>query len=162
VSRVPTRGSGWFSSRTAWLFIAVIAVAVLAIGSSHGGGSNVKAREAQLDSLIKCPACQDLSIAQSDAPSSMALRRRVAGFVKQAWSNARIEAWVTGRYGTDALLVPPSSGANATLYIVPVAAIGLAVAGLGWYLWSRRPAALEEADDELAGPEDPDLPIKTR
>ncbi len=50
----------------------------------------------------------------------------------------RIEAWVTDRYGSNALLVPPTSGLSETLYVVPVVAIGVAVVGLGWYLWRRR------------------------
>jgi cytochrome c-type biogenesis protein CcmH/NrfF len=130
----------WWGSRAAWLVLVIVAVAVLAIGSIHNT-SGTAAREAQLDSLIKCPACEDLSIAQSDAPSAVALRHRVSTFVLQGWSDARVEAWITGRYGSDALLVPPTSGASETLYVVPVAAVGIAAAGLGWYLWRRRPGS---------------------
>jgi cytochrome c-type biogenesis protein CcmH len=134
---VPAR---WWASRAAWLVLAAIALAALAVGSIHNSGSAAAARTAQLDTVIKCPACEDLSIAQSDAPSAVALRRRVARFVASGWSDARIESWVTARYGTNALLVPPAGGVNDTLYVVPVAAIGLAVAGLGWHLWQRRRA----------------------
>jgi cytochrome c-type biogenesis protein CcmH len=130
----------WLASRAAWLVLAAIAVTVLAIGSIHGSGTGAAARTAQLDAVIKCPACEDLSIAQSDAPSAVALRRRVASFVASGWSDARIESWVTARYGTNALLVPPAGGVNDTLYVVPVAAVGLAAAGLAWHLWRRRQA----------------------
>lgn len=143
------RGS-WWSSRSAWVVLAVVAVVVFAVGSFDGHGTANSAREAQLDSIIKCPACQDLSIAQSDDPSSMALRQRVAGFVKNGWSDARIESWVTSRYGSDALLLPPSSGADETLYVVPVAAIGIAIFGLGWYFWRRKPDDPEELDEASA------------
>ncbi|MHB8456878.1 MAG: cytochrome c-type biogenesis protein [Acidimicrobiales bacterium] len=128
----------WWASRAAWLALAVIATAVLTVGSIHNTGSSRAARIAQLDSVIKCPACQNLSIAQSDAPSAQALRRRVSLFVSKGWSNARIVGWVTIRYGSSTLLVPPTTGAYQTLYIVPVAAIGLAIGGLGWYFWRRR------------------------
>ncbi len=120
------------------MLLALVAMVALAFGSVHGSSSTAGARESQLDSIIKCPACQDLSIAQSDAPSSVALRRRVAQFVNAGWPNARIESWVTSRYGSNALLVPQGGGVADTLYLVPVAAIGVAVAGLGWYLWRRR------------------------
>lgn len=134
-------GGRWWSSRAAWLVLAAVAIGVLAYGSVHGAGSIAAARTAQLDSVIKCPACEDLSIAQSDAPSAVALRRRVSQFVARGWSNARIESWVVDRYGSNSLLVPPSGGVNDTLYVVPVAAVGLAALGLGWYLWRRRSAA---------------------
>jgi cytochrome c-type biogenesis protein CcmH/NrfF len=152
-----TKGSV-LASRTAWLLLAVVAIALLAIGSVHGGGSSAQARTAQLDSIIKCPACEDLSIAQSDAPSSMALRHRVYQFVGEGWSNARIESWVTGRYGSDALLVPASSGMGETLYVVPLAAIGLAVGCLGWYLWRRR-SAPPATGDVAGGTEAGRLPV---
>lgn len=127
------------ASRAAWLLLAAVAIAFLAYGSWHTSPSSAKARIASLDSLIKCPACEDLSIAQSDAPSSVTLRHEVARFVDKGWSDARIESWVTARYGSDALLIPQSSGDSAVLYLVPIGLVGLAVAGLGWYLWRRRP-----------------------
>ncbi|HLI44757.1 MAG TPA: cytochrome c-type biogenesis protein CcmH [Acidimicrobiales bacterium] len=149
---VPAR---WWASRAAWLVLAAVAIMLLAVGSIHGSGTGAAARTAQLDAVIKCPACEDLSIAQSDAPSAVALRHRVARFVASGWSDARIESWVTARYGTNALLVPPAGGVNDTLYVVPVAAIGLAVAGLGWHLWQRR-RALEAAGGWSEVPPAPD------
>lgn len=131
----------WWGSRIAWMVLAIIAVAVLAIGSHRDTTSSVRSHEAYLDSVIKCPSCEDLSIAQSDAPSAVELRHRVNGFVVAGWSSSRIESWVTGRYGSDSLLVPQASGESATLYFVPIGLIGLAVLGVGWYFWRRRPGA---------------------
>lgn len=127
----------WWASRPAWLVLAAVAIAVLAVGSVHPVTA-AKARTSYLDSVIKCPACEDLSIAQSDAPSSVSLRHRVASFVSDGWSEARIEDWVTGRYGSNALLVPPTSGVSSTLYLVPTVLVAGAAAGLGYFLWRRR------------------------
>lgn len=147
MSRPASRATSWWASRVAWAVLAAIAVAVLAYGSFHSSPSGNAARAAQLDTVIKCPSCEDLSIAQSDAPSAVTLRHEVAGFVAKGWSNARIEAWVTARYGSDGLLIPSSSGASEMLYIVPVALVGAAVAGLGWYMWRRRPGS-DEFEEE--------------
>lgn len=133
---------GWLASRAAWAVLSAVAVTVLAYGSIHGSPSSKAARAGQLDTLIKCPACEDLSIAQSDAPSSVTLRHEVAHFVDEGWSDGRIESWVTDRYGAGALLVP--QGESAALYVLPVAAAGLGVAGLGWYMWRRRAAGSED------------------
>lgn len=126
------------SSRARWLFLAVAAVILLAVGSVHNAPSSAKARESYLYSVLKCPSCEDLSIAQSDAPSAVALRRRVASWVAGGWSNAKIEQEVVSTYGESELLVPPQSGVNRTLYILPVAVVGVAAAGLGWHLLERR------------------------
>ncbi|MGH9297359.1 MAG: cytochrome c-type biogenesis protein [Acidimicrobiales bacterium] len=135
------RGTAWWATKVAWLVLAAIAVTVLAIGSSHSNGTTNSARISHLDSIIKCPSCEDLSIAQSDAPSAVTLRREVASWVHGGWSDARISERITSRYGSGALLLPSSKGVNAVLFVVPVGLIGIGVAGLGWYLWRRRPAA---------------------
>lgn len=126
------------SSRVVWLGLAVAAIALLAVGSVHGPQSSASARAAYLESILKCPSCEDLSITQSDAPSAVALRHRVLRWVDKGWSNARIEQAVVSSYGEAELLVPQSGGVNATLYILPVALIGLAAAGVGWHLFGRR------------------------
>lgn len=126
------------SSRTIWLLLGVAAVVLLAVGSVHNPPSSATARESYLYSVLKCPSCEDLSIAQSDAPSALGLRHRVANWVQQGWSNAKIEKTVVATYGESELLVPPQSGVNTTLYILPVAMIGIAAAGLGWHLFERR------------------------
>lgn len=127
------------------MLLAVVAVALLTVGSVRAAKSPEAARTSALESLIKCPQCDDLSIAESDAPSSVQLRHRVATFVAAGWSNGRIESWVTARYGSNALLLPPAGGANETLYVLPAALVALAAAGLAWYLWRRRSLARHEA-----------------
>jgi cytochrome c-type biogenesis protein CcmH/NrfF len=134
-----TRRLPLLSSRPALLLLAALAAALLAVGSVHGGRPGNAARAAQIDSLVKCPSCEDLSIAQSNAPSAVGLRHTVARLVRRGWSDARIEAWVTGRYGPGSLLVPGSAGAEAALYAVPAGAAALAAGFLGWYLFRRRP-----------------------
>jgi len=126
------------SSRIAWVALAATAVVLLAIGSVHPPASTAAARTSYLDSIIKCPACEDLSIAQSEAPSSMTLRHEVADWVAAGWNNERIEQAVVARYGPGGLLIPAGSGLDATLYLVPLAAISAAGVGLGSYLWRRR------------------------
>jgi len=125
------------STRLIWGALAVAAIALLAVGSVHSPPSSSSARVAYLDSILKCPSCEDLSIAQSDAPSAVALRHRVTHWVDEGWSNSRIESAVEASYGQSELLLPPGGGVNATLYIVPVALIGLAAAGVGWHLYER-------------------------
>lgn len=135
----PTRRLGSrLTSRAAWAFMAAAALALLIIGSIHPPPTTAQARIARLDSLIRCPACEDLSLAQSDAPSSVTLRREVAAWVHQGWSDGRIEQAVVARYGQAGLLLPASSGADAALYVVPITVVAAAGIGVGLLLWRRR------------------------
>jgi cytochrome c-type biogenesis protein CcmH len=125
-------------SRIAWGLLAVITVVLLVVGSINPPSSAAAARISRLDSIIKCPACEDLSIAQSDAPTSVTLRNDVAAWVHAGWSDQRIEHVVVSRFGPGGLLLPEASGVDALLYAVPLGAIGVAAACLGWFFWRRQ------------------------
>lgn len=110
------------TSRWAWALLLVVAAIALSIGSVHRQAPSAAARAAYLDSIIKCPSCEDLSIAQSDAGVAVALRREVRGFVDRGWSNQRIETEVVGQYGSDEILAPSSDLA----WLIPLVVLGLA------------------------------------
>jgi cytochrome c-type biogenesis protein CcmH len=136
-------------SRPAWALLGVVAVALLVIGSINRPTSSATARVSRLDSIIKCPACEDLSIAQSDAPTSLTLRNEVTAWVHAGWSDQRIEQTVVDRYGPGGLLLPAASGVDTLLYAIPLGAIGAAAACLGWFFW-RRQRRLAVARAEVA------------
>jgi cytochrome c-type biogenesis protein CcmH len=135
------------SSRTAWAVLAVAAAALLAVGSYHPAPTSAEARISQLDSLIKCPGCEDLSLAQSQAASALALKAEVANWVHEGWSSAEVEQAVVARYGASGLLVPPR-GAGALLYAVPIALISAAALVLLAFLWRRRRGSVAAAGRE--------------
>ncbi len=138
VERARNTALSLLASRPAWLVAAVVALIALGIGSVHPQQPSSSARIAHLDSVIKCPSCVDLSIAQSDAPIAVGLRSEVAAWVREGLSDARIEQLVVARFGEQALLVPSGSGADALLWAVPAAVLGAAAAVLAVYLWRRR------------------------
>jgi cytochrome c-type biogenesis protein CcmH len=126
------------ASRTAWAIAAVVAVAALGFGSVHPAQASASQRIAHLDSVIKCPSCIDLSIAQSEAPIAVGLRAEVASWVRQGLSDSKIEQLVVARFGEQVLLVPSGSGADVALWAVPVSVIAAAGLVLAGYLWRRR------------------------
>jgi cytochrome c-type biogenesis protein CcmH/NrfF len=125
-------------SRAAWALLGVIAIALLVIGSINPPSSSAAARTSRLDAIIKCPACEDLSIAESDAPASVTLRNEVAAWVQAGWSDQRIEQVVVDRYGPAGLLLPAATGVDTVLYAVPLGAMAAAAGCLGWFLWRRQ------------------------
>jgi len=126
------------SSRVGWLIVAVVAVVALAVGSVHTSQPSAALRISHLDSLIKCPSCVDLSIAQSDAPIAVGLRAEVAAWVHQGLSDARIEQLVVARFGARVLLVPSGTGVDFLLWAAPISVLGLSGVLLAGYLWRRR------------------------
>lgn len=128
----------WWATRLAWALLGAVVTLALVFGAMGHSRPSSTARIAYLDSIVKCPACEDLSVAQSDAASAVSLRHRIRAFVDEGWSDGRIETWITKRYGSDTLLLPPTSGASEALYVIPLVGLGVAVLALGWYLWRRR------------------------
>jgi cytochrome c-type biogenesis protein CcmH/NrfF len=126
------------ASRPAWVAVGVIAAVALAVGSVHPAQPSSAARIAYLDSVIKCPSCVDISIAQSDAAIAVGLRAEVASWVHEGLSDARIEQLVVARFGEQVLLVPSGSSADVFLWAVPITVLGAAAVVLALYLWRRR------------------------
>lgn len=108
--------------------LVVILIVALSVGSYHPPRSTDATRIAYLDSVIKCPTCIDLTLAESSASTAVTLRRVVAKMVHEGQSDAAIERYAVGRYGPSILLDPKASGIDLVLYLGP---LGAAVAVIG-------------------------------
>lgn len=147
--------AGLLGGKVAWSLLAAIVVVVLAVGSVHPPPSTDAGRISHLDSIIKCPSCDDLSIAQSNASTAVALRAVVAEDVRAGESDSAIESFVVARYGSAILLQPT----DALVWALPLVAIAVAAGGVGLLLWRRRrppsggdlPVAGGAAGDAAAG-----------
>jgi cytochrome c-type biogenesis protein CcmH len=133
-----SRTGGVLASRQAWAVLGLLAVALLAYGSVHGSATPAAARIGYLESVIKCPSCDDLTIAQSSSQPATELRSKVVGWVDAGRSDAWIEQQVVEHYGSAELLDPPVSGIDALAWVVPLVAVLAAAGGLGWFLHRRR------------------------
>jgi cytochrome c-type biogenesis protein CcmH len=134
-------GSRGFRIVSAVALVVVVAVA-LAIGSGVGRSSTptLAARTAALESRIRCPQCQDVSVAQSEASSAIQARRQIARMVAAGATDAQIEQSFVDRYGPAILLSPPASGLGAVVWFVPLGAAVVALGALGVLFWRRQRA----------------------
>jgi cytochrome c-type biogenesis protein CcmH len=108
-------------------FLCVLAVVLLEAPST----ASTQGRIDHLETMVKCPACDDLSVAQSNATSSIAVRRDIARRVKEGQSDNRILTSLEATYGTSILLSPSTSGLGSLLWLMPLAALlALLVAGV--------------------------------
>ncbi len=115
---------------------ALIAVAALVVLAAPATSSRA-ARVAHLESLVRCPSCEDLSVAQSNATSSIAVRREIERRVSAGASDSQILTSLESTYGATILLSPSTGGIGTLLWVVPAGA-GALLLLVGWRLWRRR------------------------
>lgn len=112
-----------------------------------------RTRTRQIAKGLRCPVCQGLSVADSNADSARAMFDRIAELVDQGYSEQQILDYFTDRYGDWVRLEPEAEGLNLLIFVLPAA---LLVVG-GLWLASRSRVAAEvpvpepngsSADDE--------------
>lgn len=108
-------------------FLCVLALALAAAPST----ASTQGRIDHLETLVKCPACDDLSVAQSNATSALAVRDDISRRVRAGESDNKILTSLEATYGTSILLSPSTSGLGSLLWLVPILVIAaLLVAGV--------------------------------
>jgi cytochrome c-type biogenesis protein CcmH len=121
--------------------VALVAVAGLALVVGPGASGDA-ARVAHLETLVRCPSCEDLSVAQSDATSAVAVRHDIARAVARGQSDSQILTSLEATYGPTILLSPPTTGLGVLLWVVPVLAV-LVLVGVVIRLARRRDPPVE-------------------
>jgi len=121
------------------VLLGIVLGAALLVGSGafDAPAPAAQTRISALERLVRCPSCTDLSVAQSNAPSSIAVRDEIVAAVRSGRSDAAIIAAIEARYGASILLVPPAGGPDAVLWAGPVA-LAVAVAACGAVVVARR------------------------
>lgn len=136
--RTSPRGLGIVSA----VALVVVAAAALSIGSGVGRSSapSGAVRAASLESRIRCPQCEDISVAQSEASSAIQARRQITSMLAAGSTDAQIEQSFVDRYGPSILLSPPATGLGALVWILPSVGATLAIGAIGVLFWRRQRA----------------------
>ncbi|EIQ5943544.1 cytochrome c-type biogenesis protein CcmH [Salmonella enterica] len=87
----------------------------------------------QLTEQLRCPKCQNNSIADSNAMIATDMRRRVYDLMQEGRSRQEIIDYMVARYGNFVTYDPPLTPLTVLLWVLPLAAI---VAG-GWIIVAR-------------------------
>ncbi len=131
------------------VLVAGAALAFLALRGPAGPSTAADRARAVADSL-RCPSCQDLSVA--DSPSAIAgeIRRDIARRLAAGQSPARIRAYYVERYGPWILLSPPTTGVTLFAWLVPglLVGAGVVVVALAIRRWTA-------PGSRIAAPADP-------
>ncbi|MDQ3895779.1 MAG: cytochrome c-type biogenesis protein CcmH [Actinomycetota bacterium] len=139
------------SRRLTWLLLGVVLVGALAVGSRDDSGPPTEdQRVGRITSIVRCPTCRGLSVAQSDAPSAEAIREEVRRRVHDGESDAQVKAYLVSRYGKDIILKPDAKGVGLLVWALPVVGGAAAVVGVFLVLRRRRvqPGRRVSAEDQ--------------
>ena len=117
----------------------VLAVVALAIGLGRGGSGppTLQDRVQSIAAELRCPVCQNLSVADSPSELARQMRSDIAARLRDGQTPDQIRSFYVSRYGTWILLTPTGGGIGLVAWAAP--AVGLLVGGLVvWFAVSRR------------------------
>jgi len=136
------------------LVIAALCLALTAPGASAEGSP--RASLTSIERQVMCVTCKiPLNVAES--PQADRERAFIREQIDDGLDEAQIKHALVGQYGTTVLALPPASGFDLTVYLVPAAVVAVLLALLATLLvrWRRRgrepAAAPEEAAPLSAG-----------
>ena len=111
--------------RSFWTWAAALVVVFALCVVAAPSTASATARIVHLETLVRCPSCEDLSVAVSNATTAIAVRHEIAADVRSGQSDNQILTSLEDSYGTSILLSPPTSGLGTLLWAVPLL-VGLA------------------------------------
>lgn len=139
--------------RLSWIAMAVVLVVALVVGMGSREEPTRAERARAFAETVRCPTCRSQSVADSDAPIAVALRREIEKRFQDGQNEDQVRQYLLETNEEDIQLVPPKSGIGSLVWVLPVAGLLLAVAGLAvaFRRWQREapPSGPSAADREL-------------
>jgi cytochrome c-type biogenesis protein CcmH len=138
--------------KLAWLGLAAVVVVALVIGTTDRSPQTKAQRVRSLGNTIMCPACSGESVTNSQAPIAVYIRGQIKQRVDDGQTDQEIRDALANAYGDQILMNPPKSGIAGLVWVLPVAALVVALAGLfvAFRRWRALPAELTDEDREAA------------
>ena len=142
-----------------WVRVALPLV-VLAVALVIGSGvlsakpQTQAERAASIEAVVRCPSCIDVSVAQSEESTALAVRHQIQRQVAQGRSTAQIEQTLVDQYGQTILLEPPDAAGFPLIWIVPIVLGAGALGVIGVLFWrrSRQFSATRDAQTPVDAP----------
>lgn len=133
-----------------WAAMALVLAVSLGVGVADAGGPSTDGQRAEsIAASVKCPQCRSQSALDSDSRAAVAIRTEIARRVESGEGDDEIRSYLVSKYGEDILLNPPRSGLASLVWVLPVAGLVLAVAGLAaaFLRWRSTPALVATDED---------------
>jgi cytochrome c-type biogenesis protein CcmH len=119
------------------LVAAAVALTVVALRPAHSKPS-LQDRVRAVASTLRCPVCQDLSVADSPSGLARQMRAQIAADLRAGEPPDRVRADFVRAYGDWILLAPPRHGLNLVVWVGPAVLLlaGLGLVGLAVRRWT--------------------------
>jgi len=143
-----------------FLFLAVAATAQMKapdaeqfVGAPAGApltGDTLDRRTHEVASLLRCPVCQGLSIADSPSEMAVNMKGQVRELLSRGFTEEQILAYFERSYGQFVLLKPKFRGVNSLVWTLPLLAlvIGAMLVVMKLRKLEQPPAPVAAAEDD--------------
>jgi cytochrome c-type biogenesis protein CcmH len=133
-----------------WTLLGVVLVVALVVGSGVFSSTPPTAaqRAAAIESGLRCPSCEDLSVADSSAPTAATVRNAVRQMVGEGRTDQQIDDYLVARYGASIVLDPPASGWTLLVWLLPLlGGVVIVVVVVTLLVRRRRSSGVDPVDD---------------
>jgi cytochrome c-type biogenesis protein CcmH/NrfF len=118
------------------LLVMLVAL-VIGSGALHSSPPSVSQRAAAIEADVRCPSCIDVSVADSDESTALAVRHQITRLVAEGRSPSQIDAVLVSQYGPTILLVPPRPEGIPLIWIIPMVVAAGALVAVATLFWRR-------------------------
>lgn len=108
----------------------LVGLAMVTVAATVVGAEDIDMRAQAIAARLRCPVCQNESVADSPSELSSQMRVLIREKLAHGESEDQIIAYFVAKYGEWILLEPPRRGVLWVIWVVPVVAlvVGLAAA----------------------------------
>jgi cytochrome c-type biogenesis protein CcmH len=134
--------------------IALFIVALMFLPLLAFGERDIEAEVRRIAADLRCPVCQNLSVADSPSELAQEMRNLIRERLLQGQSKEEIKAYFVSKYGEWVLLAPPRKGFNLVVWVLPFLAVLVGLGGIAvilhrWVRKGREREPLEEVDPSV-------------
>ena len=132
------------TARLAGLFAVIVLVAAASPAPALARSSGLDEQVRAIASRLRCPVCQNESVADSPSELAAQMRALIRTKLEQGESPEAIVAYFASRYGEWILLDPPRQGLGWVLWTAPAVILVVGLAAAVRFIRRRvRPASTE-------------------
>lgn len=147
----PSRGRRRAVAALAVAALVVVAALVAVAARGPARPPTFQERVHDVAAGLRCPVCQNLSVADSPSGLAQQMRADIALRLRHGQTERQIDAFFVANYGRWILLTPSAGGIGLFVWLAPALAVVVG-AGLAWTIVRRRRVAVATgapaADDE--------------
>ena len=123
------------------------------VGAPKGtplAGDQLDQRTHEIASLLRCPVCQGLAIADSPSEMAINMKGQVRELLSRGFTEEQILSYFERSYGQFVLLKPKFRGVSTLVWTLPIFALllGAMLVVLKLKKLEQAPAQVAESDDE--------------